>query len=101
MAQSDQPIYQNLDVAVVCAEAGFPADSERLLDPCKIVSLRVQSGDDASCLNLYQPTQPAHSGGDGAARGARRNRLGSFGCRIARGERESLAALGSQVAGRG
>jgi dihydrofolate reductase len=33
-------------------------DGERLLDPCKIIGLRVQSGDDASCLNLYQPTQP-------------------------------------------
>jgi len=58
VAQSDQPIYQNLDVASARAEAGFSADSERLLDPCKIVGLRVQSGDDASCLNLYQPTQP-------------------------------------------
>jgi ABC-type lipoprotein release transport system permease subunit len=58
VAQSDQPIYQNLDVATARAEAGFPADSERLLDPCKIVGLRVQSGDDASCLNLYQSTQP-------------------------------------------
>jgi hypothetical protein len=58
VAQSDQPIYQNLGVAAARAEVGFPADSERLLDPCEIVGLRVQSGDDASCLNLYQPTQP-------------------------------------------
>jgi ABC-type antimicrobial peptide transport system permease subunit len=32
--------------------------AKQLLDEVVIVSLRVKSGDDASCLNLYQPTRP-------------------------------------------
>lgn len=58
MAQSDQPLYQSLGAAEGREELGFsPADSE-LLDGDEIVSLRVKPGDDASCLNLYQPLEP-------------------------------------------
>lgn len=47
-AQSDRPILENLN------------DDERIseLKPLDIVALRVQDGDDASCLNLYQAEQP-------------------------------------------
>ncbi|MBX7072072.1 MAG: FtsX-like permease family protein [Pirellulales bacterium] len=47
-AQSDRPIFENLN------------DDERFsgLKPLDIVALRVQDGDDASCLNLYQAEQP-------------------------------------------
>ncbi|MBI3837406.1 MAG: ABC transporter permease [Planctomycetia bacterium] len=58
VAQSDQPIYQNLNSASGRAELGFSADADELLQKCATVPLRVKAGDDASCLNLYQPTQP-------------------------------------------
>ncbi len=47
-AQSDQPIYQDLNLP-----GGMENKADRGLYP-----LRVKSGDDASCLNLYQPRQP-------------------------------------------
>jgi putative ABC transport system permease protein len=58
VAQSDQPIYQDLNSAAGRSELGLPTTAERLLDGSEIISMRVESGDDASCLNLYQPTQP-------------------------------------------
>ncbi len=58
VAQSDQPIYQNLNTAGGRAELGFSVDANELLQKCETVPLRVKAGDDASCLNLYQPTQP-------------------------------------------
>ncbi|REK15876.1 MAG: hypothetical protein DWQ37_08665 [Planctomycetota bacterium] len=58
VATSDQPIYQNLDTPAGREELGFAADADEALDKCEISSLRVESGDDASCLNLYQATQP-------------------------------------------
>jgi putative ABC transport system permease protein len=58
VAQSDQPIYQNLNTPGGRAEIGFSADADELLQKCETVPLRVKAGDDASCLNLYQPTLP-------------------------------------------
>jgi putative ABC transport system permease protein len=58
VAQSDQPIYQDLNSPEGRAEAGFPAQDESLLAKCSIMPIRVRRGDDASCLNLYQATQP-------------------------------------------
>jgi ABC-type lipoprotein release transport system permease subunit len=58
VALSDQPIYQDLNSPAGRAELGFPTDADHLLGKCSTVSLRVNSGDDASCLNLYQPMQP-------------------------------------------
>jgi len=57
-AESDQPIYQNVDTAAGRAELGFSAHDEALLAKSNTVALRVRPGDDASCLNLYQPRQP-------------------------------------------
>jgi ABC-type antimicrobial peptide transport system permease subunit len=57
-AESDQPLYHGLNTAAGRAELGFSAADERLLAGHDIVSLRVKPGDDASCLNLYQPQQP-------------------------------------------
>jgi ABC-type antimicrobial peptide transport system permease subunit len=37
---------------------GFPTDSETLFQDVRIVPLRLRPGDDASCLNLYQPRNP-------------------------------------------
>jgi ABC-type antimicrobial peptide transport system permease subunit len=63
VAQSDQPIYQNLNSADARQELGFGGQAEKTLADAetagaRIFSLRVQAGDDASCLNLYQPRQP-------------------------------------------
>ena len=58
VAESDQPIFQNLDTAEGRRALGFSSDDERLLHESQIVALRVNAGDDASCLNLYQAQQP-------------------------------------------
>lgn len=58
MAQSDQPVYRDLNTADGRDELGFSPPDSQLLDADEIVSLRVKPGDDASCLNLYQPLEP-------------------------------------------
>ncbi|MEX0678847.1 MAG: ABC transporter permease [Pirellulales bacterium] len=58
VAQCDQPIYQDLNTPQGRAELGFSPAADKLLEHCNTVSLRVESGDDASCLNLYRSTQP-------------------------------------------
>jgi putative ABC transport system permease protein len=58
VAQSDQPIYQDLNAPAGRAELGFARDGDRLVADCATMALRVESGDDASCLNLYQATRP-------------------------------------------
>jgi ABC-type lipoprotein release transport system permease subunit len=58
LAQSDQPVYQDLNSPAGRSDLGLSAAAEKVLDQTDIIGLRVQSGDDASCLNLYQPTQP-------------------------------------------
>lgn len=57
-AQSDQPIYQNLNEPAGREELGFSRDAEAALSGAKIYALRVEPGDDASCLNLYQVARP-------------------------------------------
>ena len=63
IAQSDQPIYQDLNSTDARRELGFNQAAEQVLsggesDVVRVFPVRVQSGDDASCLNLYQPRQP-------------------------------------------
>ncbi|MEX2114570.1 MAG: ABC transporter permease [Pirellulales bacterium] len=58
VASSDQPIYQNLNTAQGRDDLAFSSRADEVLARCTTVALRVESGDDASCLNLYQPTQP-------------------------------------------
>ncbi|HEX7450152.1 MAG TPA: ABC transporter permease, partial [Pirellulales bacterium] len=58
MADSDQPLYQDLGAAAGREELGLSANDSQLLADDTMVSLRVKPGDDASCLNLYQPTEP-------------------------------------------
>jgi len=57
-AESDQPIYQNLNTPEGRAELGFSAKDEKQLAGMSASALRVKPGDDASCLNLYRPRQP-------------------------------------------
>ncbi|HTQ38941.1 MAG TPA: ABC transporter permease [Pirellulales bacterium] len=63
VAHSDQPIYQNLNSPAAWQDLGFSSQAEKTLTAAeaagvRIYSLRVEAGDDASCLNLYRPRQP-------------------------------------------
>jgi putative ABC transport system permease protein len=58
VASSDQPIYHDLNASASRTELGFDDEANEALSPATIVPLRVQQGDDASCLNLYQSRQP-------------------------------------------
>jgi ABC-type antimicrobial peptide transport system permease subunit len=58
LATSDRPIHFDLNTPAGRRELGLSdADSQRL-DHWRVYSLRVAAGEDASCLNLYRPTQP-------------------------------------------
>jgi ABC-type antimicrobial peptide transport system permease subunit len=56
LAESSQPIYENLDSANGRKE--LLADKAGELAGTTVLSLRLKPGDDASCRNLYQPSQP-------------------------------------------
>jgi ABC-type lipoprotein release transport system permease subunit len=58
VAQSDQPIYHDLNTPEGRRELAFSEEDSRRLTDSHVFSLRVRPGDDASCLNLYQPQQP-------------------------------------------
>ncbi len=58
VAESDQPIFANLNSADGRAELSFDRRSEQQMADVRVMPFRLQPGDDASCLNLYQPTQP-------------------------------------------
>ena len=58
VAQSDLPIYRDLNSDEGREELGFSAAESKQFAGREIVSLRLKPGDDASCLNLYQPRQP-------------------------------------------
>ena len=58
VGQSDQPLHHDLNTPDGRAALGFSDDDSQLLADCRVIALRVKPGDDASCLNLYQPRQP-------------------------------------------
>ena len=58
VAESSQPIFQNLDAPDGREALGISDSEEKTLSHCRIYALRVHAGDDASCLNLYQPRSP-------------------------------------------
>jgi putative ABC transport system permease protein len=58
VAESDQPIYPDLSTPAGRDQLGFSAEDEKLFADATTIGLRVKSGDDASCLNLYRPRQP-------------------------------------------
>ena len=60
-AETDLPIYQDLNTPDGRADLSIDEKSEALLAGSQIVSLRVHSGDDASCLNLFQARSHASS----------------------------------------
>lgn len=57
-AESDQPLYHNLATPEGRTELGFSTADEKRLAGHDVFSLRLKPGDDASCLNLYQTSQP-------------------------------------------
>jgi ABC-type antimicrobial peptide transport system permease subunit len=58
MATSDQPLHYDLNTLAGRAELGFTGPESDQLANWRTFALRVADGEDASCLNLYQPTQP-------------------------------------------
>jgi ABC-type lipoprotein release transport system permease subunit len=58
VGESTTPVYADPGTARGRADLGFPKGSDDLLKDVTIVPFRLRAGDDASCLNLYQPRQP-------------------------------------------
>jgi putative ABC transport system permease protein len=58
VATSDQPIDYDLNTTEGRRELGLSDEANKQLENWRAYSLRVAAGEDASCLNLYQPTQP-------------------------------------------
>jgi hypothetical protein len=59
IAESSLPIVHDLRDPDGRDDAGLPASFDGTpLDGVSIIGLRLRPGDDASCLNLYQPKQP-------------------------------------------
>lgn len=57
-AQTDHPLHFNPGLAEGRLELGFADDEQAVVAEAAIFPLRVQPGDDASCLNLYQSQRP-------------------------------------------
>lgn len=58
VATSDQPLYFDLGTPEGRLELGLSDGLEAALSDRDVIPLRVHSGEDASCLNLYQTRQP-------------------------------------------
>lgn len=58
VAESDQPLYFDPGTPEGRSELGLGREVSETLARTTILPLRVHAGDDASCLNLYQPAQP-------------------------------------------
>ncbi len=58
VAETDQPIYYDVNSDDGRFDLGFSDDDSDLLAQTTTYGLRVQAGDHATCLNLYQPRQP-------------------------------------------
>ncbi len=58
IAESDVPVFHDLDDPAGRQELGISTEAEQLLEGATVMSLRVLPGDDVSCLNLYQPERP-------------------------------------------
>jgi len=58
VAESDQPIFYDLNTEKGRRDAGISPEESRALAGTEIIALRVRPGDDASCRNLYRPREP-------------------------------------------
>ena len=58
VAEADVPLHHDLNSEAGRFELGFSDRDEAVLAQSRIIPLRVLPGEDASCLNLYQPQNP-------------------------------------------
>ena len=58
VAESDQPLYHDFATPAGRAELAIIGDDAKVLEETATMMLRLQPGDDASCLNLYRARQP-------------------------------------------
>ncbi|HEY3393851.1 MAG TPA: ABC transporter permease, partial [Lacipirellulaceae bacterium] len=58
LATSDLAVNFDLNTKQGRLKLGFSDADNEALNTCRVYSLRVADGEDASCLNLYRPTQP-------------------------------------------
>ncbi len=58
IVESDLPIFQDLNRSENRDQVFFPDKVPPVLHEAKFFPFRVRPGDDASCLNLYQPLRP-------------------------------------------
>jgi putative ABC transport system permease protein len=58
IARSTHPLPQNLATAEGRFAMNVSDDAEKILARSEVISLRVRPGDDASCLNVFQPKDP-------------------------------------------
>jgi ABC-type lipoprotein release transport system permease subunit len=58
VARTTVPVRGSLEDPETRAEIGLGEEAIRHLDASEVVAMRVRPGDDASCLNLYQPETP-------------------------------------------
>jgi hypothetical protein len=58
LATADLPLPYDLNTIDGRREMGFSDDDNRRLRGTQVVGFRVRNGEDASCLNLYQTSQP-------------------------------------------
>ncbi len=58
IGESTLPIYYDLNSSDARKQLDASRDDAELLAQCRSYAFRVKPGDDASCLNLYQPKQP-------------------------------------------
>ncbi len=66
VAEADVPIHQDLGSPEARFDLGFPSGADTQLGGVEIFSFRFLPGDDASCLNLYQPEKPRLLGASAA-----------------------------------
>lgn len=66
IAETDVPVYQDLNDPDNRAELNFPPSADATLAGTAVYGLRLRAGDDVSCLNLYQPRTPRLLGVPGA-----------------------------------
>jgi ABC-type antimicrobial peptide transport system permease subunit len=59
VAQSNIPLHHDLNTKTNLAELGFAEDDIDPLANARFLPMRMLPGEDASCLNLYQPQQPS------------------------------------------
>ncbi len=58
VAETDSPLYHDLNTEDGRFELGFSREDADILDRARVLPLRVLPGEDVSCLNLYQPRHP-------------------------------------------